>query len=274
MAAAKSLARCNAYLSSLENRDKRVRGALSAMDSALSALAFGLLAGAALPLGAAAGAFLRLPERAVAAVMAFGAGTLIAVLALVLMEDAHRRGGLLPAALGFVAGAAVYTLADMLIRRFLGRRRRAAKRAEQSGLAIAVGSLLDNIPEGLVIGIGTIGGGAASPALIAAVFASNFPEALASASRMREAGHHALFIVAVWAGIGLLCGVAAWTGFAVFQAFTEGGVALASAVAAGAIVAMLVDTLIPEAYEGAHDFSGLITAAGFLVAFALHKTTA
>jgi zinc transporter, ZIP family len=244
------------------------------LGSAATALSLGLLAGAALPLGAAAGAFLKLPQRAVAGVMAFGAGTLIAALALVLMEDAHRHGGLWPAAAGFLAGAALYTVADTLIRRVIGRRRRRAMRAEQSGLAIAFGSLIDNIPEGIVIGIGVISGGTASPALLAAVFVSNFPEALASASRMREAGHRPRFILGVWSAIGILCGLAAWAGFFAFRGASEAGIAIASAVAAGAIVAMLVDTLIPEAYEGAHDFSGLITAAGFLLAFALHKTTA
>jgi zinc transporter, ZIP family len=203
--------------------------------------------------------------------MAFGAGTLIAALALVLMEDAHRHGGLWPAAAGFLAGAGLYTIADLTLRRFLGRRRRAAKRAERSGLAIACGSFIDNIPEGVVIGIGLIGAGTPSPALIAAVFLSNFPEALASAARMRDAGHRAPFILGIWSAIGVLCGLAALAGFAVFRTFSDVGIAIASAVAAGAIVAMLVDTLIPEAYEGAHDFSGLITAAGFLLAFALHK---
>ena len=248
---------------------------MTAMDagSATTALALGLLAGAALPLGAAAGAFLRLPERAVAGVMAFGAGTLIAALALVLMEDAHRHGGLLHAAAGFVAGAVLYTVADVAIKRFLGRRRR-AKQAEQSGIAIACGSLIDNVPEGIVLGIGVIGAGGTSPALLAAVLLSNFPEALASAARMREAGHRAPFILGVWSAIGVLCGLAAWLGFLVFRTFSEQAIALASAVAAGAIVAMLVDTLIPEAYEGAHDYSGLITAGGFLLAFALHKTSA
>jgi ZIP family zinc transporter len=234
----------------------------------------GLLAGAALPLGAAAGLFLKLPQRAVAGVMAFGAGTLIAALALVLMEDARRHGGLWTAVVSFLAGAAAYTIVDTLIRLYLGRRRRRAARAEQSGLAIAAGSLIDNIPEGIVIGIGVIGAGTASPALLAAVFLSNFPEALASAARMKEAGHGAAYILGIWSAIGVLCGLAALAGFAAFRGSTEAGIAAASAVAAGAIIAMLVDTLIPEAYEGAHDYSGLITAAGFLLAFALHKTTA
>ena len=91
---------------------------------------------------------------------------------------------------------------------------------------------------------------------------------------MRDAGHRAPFILGFWSAIGVLCGLAAWAGFVVFRTFSEAGVAIASAVAAGATAAMVVDTLIPEAYEGAHDYSGLITAAGFLLAFALHKTTA
>jgi ZIP family zinc transporter len=123
--------------------------------------------------------------------MAFGAGTLIAALALVLMEDAHRHGGLWPAAAGFIAGAGLYTIADTLIKRLLGRRRGARRRAEQSGLAIACGSLIDNVPEGIVIGIGVLGEQSVSPALLAAVFLSNLPEALASSARMRDAGHRA-----------------------------------------------------------------------------------
>lgn len=205
--------------------------------------------------------------------MAFGAGTLIAALALVLMEDAHRHGGIWTASIGFLAGAAAYTLVDAVIHRFLGRRRKAAARAEQSGLAIAAGSLIDNIPEGIVIGIGAIAAGRASPALLAAVFLSNFPEALSSAARMKQAGHGAGYVLGIWSAIGVVTGLAALGGYAAFSSFTGAGIAAASAVAAGAIIAMLVDTLIPEAYEGAHDFSGLITAAGFLLAFALHKTT-
>jgi zinc transporter ZupT len=95
----------------------------------------------------------------------------------------------------------LYTIADLLIRRFLGRRRRHAKSAEQSGLAIAAGSLIDNVPEGIVIGIGAIGG-PVSPALLAAVCLSNLPEALASAARMHAAGHRAPFILGVWSAIG------------------------------------------------------------------------
>ena len=242
-----------------------------ALSPAATALSLGLLAGAALPLGATAGLWLRLPQRAVAGVMAFGAGTLIAALALVLMEDAHRYGGIWAASIGFLAGATAYTIADALIHRFLGRRRKTAH-AEQSGLAIAAGSLIDNVPEGIVIGIGAIAAGAASPALLAAVFLSNFPEALSSAVRMKQAGHGAGYVLGIWSAIGVLTGLAALAGFALFSGFSDVGIAAASAVAAGAIVAMLVDTLIPEAYEGAHDFSGLITAAGFLLAFALHKS--
>jgi ZIP family zinc transporter len=157
----------------------------------------GLLAGAALPLGALAALFLKLPQRAVAGVMAFGAGTLIAALTLVLMEDARRYGSLWAAVVSFLAGALAYTIVDTLIRRYLGRRRRHAARAEQSGLAIAAGSLIDNIPEGIVIGIAVVGAGTASPALLAAVFLSNFPEALASAARMKEAGHGAAYILGI-----------------------------------------------------------------------------
>jgi ZIP family zinc transporter len=232
----------------------------------LTALGWGLVAGAALPLGAAAGYYFKLPQRAVAGVMAFGSGTLIAALTFILMEQAHEAGGFRAAAIGFFAGALAYTAADVIIRRLGGKRHAAA----ESGLAIAAGSLIDNVPEGAVIGVGLIGG-AVNPVMLAAVFISNFPEAFAAAARMRSARWRARRVLAIWGAIGLACALASLGGYTVFSGFSAGAIALTNAVAAGAILAMIVDTLIPQAYEGAHDFSGLITALGFLLAFALHK---
>jgi ZIP family zinc transporter len=234
----------------------------------VSALAWGLAAGAALPLGAAAGYYFHLPKRAVAGVMAFGSGTLIAALSLILMQDAYESGGFGSAAAGFLAGAAAFTAADLALRRWSGKRHETAEK----GLAIAAGSLIDNVPEGAVIGIGLISG-AVNPVMLSAVFISNFPEAFASAARMRAARWSARRTLTIWIAIGGACGLASLCGYALFSASSGQAVAIANAVAAGAIVAMLADTLIPQAYEGAHDYSGLITAVGFLLAFALHKAT-
>jgi zinc transporter, ZIP family len=196
--------------------------------------------------------------------MAFGSGTLMAALSLVLMQDAYDGGGLAATAIGFLAGAAAYTAADLGIRWAGGGN-------AESGLALAAGSLIDNIPEGLVIGIGAIGG-AVSPVMLAAVFISNLPEAFASAARMCRARWSAGRVLAVWLPIGVACGLASLCGYTVFSGLSPWAIAVTQAVAAGAILAMLADTLIPQAFEGAHDYSGLIMALGFLLAFSLHQS--
>jgi ZIP family zinc transporter len=129
----------------------------------MKALLWGLVAGAALPLEAAAGVFLRLPPRAIAAILAFGGGTLIAAFSVVMMETAWDRGGIGWTAAGFLCGALAYTLADL----WLDRRSRGAG-DEGGGLSIAAGSFLDNVPESMVLGASTLAGGA-SPILLAGI---------------------------------------------------------------------------------------------------------
>ena len=236
----------------------------------MQALGWGLVAAAALPLGAIVGASFRLSPRIVAGFMAFGAGTLIAALGLVLMKQAEELGRLDYVAAGFMAGAIAYTGADVLIRRWVGGHRSRVRHTERIGLAIAAGSFIDNIPEGAVIGMG-VGTAGVNAALLVAVFASNFPEALSSAARMREGKRSPAYAIAIWSAIGCAAALAAVAGHLAFGGSNGTAIAVANSIAAGAILAMLADTVIPEAYEEAHDYSGLITALGFLAAFALHK---
>lgn len=244
------------------------------------ALVWGLVCGSALIIGAAIGYFTRLPQRLVAAVMAFGSGVLISALSLVLMEEAYERGGLDSTLAGFITGALVYTLANVALA-YAGAKHRKRSGGQQanskqsgSGLAIAVGSLLDSVPESLVIGVSMISGGKVSIVAVAAVFLSNIPEGLSSASGMKNGGRSKAYVFGIWSGIALATGVAALVGYSVFSHLSAEAVALTNAVAAGAILAMLADTMIPEAYESAHNFSGFITALGFLLAFVLSKWSA
>jgi ZIP family zinc transporter len=236
---------------------------------------WGLLSGSALVLGAALAWFARLPERLVAAVMAFGAGVLISALSFDLMDEAHRQGGFLPVATGFLAGAAAFTFANIGLAWWGARHRKRSgqHQAEEggSGLAIAVGALLDGIPESVVIGVSLLSGKGVSLVAVAAIFLSNLPEGLSSAAGMRKAGRSAAYVFGVWGGIAALSGLAALIGNVALAGVSPGVVALVTAVAAGAILAMLADTMIPEAFEAAHDYAGLVTAAGFLAAFALTK---
>jgi ZIP family zinc transporter len=246
--------------------------------TALQAALWGLLAGGALVLGAAIGWFFHVPQRLIAAVMAFGAGVLISALAFELMEEAYERGGFVATAIGFVGGALLFTIANWWLAR-QGAKHRKRSQGQQpseqqdggSGLAIAVGALLDGVPESVVIGLSMLRGGAVSMVAVIAIFLSNIPEGLSSAAGMRRAGRSAVYVFGVWGAIALTSSAAAWAGFAVFRDFPPGVIAATTAVAAGAILAMLADTMVPEAFEHTHDATGLITVLGFLAAFTLSK---
>lgn len=239
---------------------------------------WGFVAGAALLLGAAVGYWVKVPERLIAAIMAFGSGVLISALSFELMDEAFKGGGFAATAYGFLGGAAAYTGVNWILahkgakhRKRSGGQQPAEDEAGGSGTAIAVGALLDGIPESIVIGLSMLGGGVVSTVAVAAIFLSNVPEGLSSAAGMKKARRSAAYVFGIWAGIALASGVASLVGYTVFQHFSANVVAATTAVAAGAILAMLVDTMIPEAFAVAHDFAGLITVAGFLAAFALSK---
>ena len=239
---------------------------------------WGFVAGAALLVGAAAGYFLQVPKRVIAAVMAFGSGVLVSALSFDLMDEAYRRGGFDSTASGFLGGAAVYTAANWwLARQGAKHRKRSGGHqpseddAAGSGLAIAVGALLDGIPESIVIGLSLLGGEGVSLVAVIAIFLSNIPEGLSSAAGMKRAGRSAGYVFGVWGGIAAMSGLASLAGYTLFRDLSADAVAATTAVAAGAILAMLADTMIPEAFEEAHEFAGLITVCGFLCAFVLTK---
>ncbi|MEU0405479.1 ZIP family zinc transporter [Streptomyces sp. NPDC006197] len=243
---------------------------------ALAAGGWGLLAGSALLVGAAVGLFFRVPTRWTALVMAFGSGVLISAVSYDLVAEAYDRGGLAPTVLGALGGAGVYSLANMALARRGARHRKrsgAQQPSEQdqpgSGGAIALGALLDGVPESVVIGTGLLGGGSVGVATVVAVFLSNLPEGLASAAGMRQAGRGRSHVMGLWAAIALVSGLSALAGYTVLGGASETTLAAITAVAAGAILAMIADTMIPEAFENAHLLAGVTTVVGFLLAFTL-----
>lgn len=250
------------------------------MHQVVTAGLWGLVGGSALILGAAIPYLVTLPQRLIAAIMAIGSGVLISAVAFDLMDEAYAQGGFDSTAAGFVGGAAVYTLANIIVSRQGARHRKRSGSNPQekqpdaganSGLAIAIGALLDGIPESVVIGTSLISGGGVSAVMVAAVFLSNVPEGLASAAGMKRSGRSPTYVFGVWIGIALASGLAAMIGNAALAGAAPDILAAVTAVAAGAILAMLVDTMIPEATESTHDYSGMIAVVGFLAAFILTK---
>ncbi|MGW0565122.1 ZIP family metal transporter [Streptomyces sp. NPDC003016] len=248
------------------------------MSEVVQAGMWGLVAGSALLLGAVFGYGVRVPQWVVASVMAFGAGVLLSAVSFELVQEAYDQAGLVPAALGTVGGAVAYTAGNVwLARRGARHRKRSGHRQSQpsesqqagSGLALALGALLDGVPESAVIGVSLADGGAVSTVTVAAVFISNVPEGLSSSAGMRKAGRSKKYVFGIWSAIAAAGTVSAVLGYAVVGGLPTGVVAAVTAVAAGAILAMIADTMIPEAFEDAHLAIGLITVSGFLVSFAL-----
>ncbi len=239
---------------------------------------WGLVSGSALIIGALLGYFTKVPKKVIAFVMAFGSGVLISALAFDLMDEAYQRGGFDSAAIGFVSGAVIYSIANYFLnkngakhRKRSGEQQASEEENSGSGLAIAVGALLDGIPESIAIGVSMIEGGVVSTAAVIAIFLSNIPESLSSTSGMKKSGRSKKYIFGIWIGITIISGIASFCGYTIFKNFSPDVIAATVAVAAGAILAMLSDTMMPEAFEEGHDFIGVITVFGFLAAFLLTK---
>jgi ZIP family zinc transporter len=211
--------------------------------------------------------------------MAFGSGALLSALSFELMGEAYRIGGVRSTAIGFIAGAVIFSALNLLLSRCGAKHRKrsnlnnrlGAEATNYTALAIAIGALIDGIPESLVIGIGMMNNGTVSMVTVAAVFISNLPEGLSSSVGMKNNDKKLGYVLGIWGSIALICPIFSVAGYFFSQNITAGGVAMIMAVGAGAILAMLADTMIPEAFEETHNFAGLITVAGFLSAFVLDK---
>jgi zinc transporter, ZIP family len=237
----------------------------------IEALALGALAASSLVIGAIAGLSWPWPRRAVGLVLGFGAGAMISAVSFELAEDGVEIGGPGSVAVGLTAGALTYYVADGFVERGHGAYRGAMQRRSESsdpGSALALGAFLDGVPEQLVLGIGLAAGEGVSVGLLAAIFVSNLPEAVGSASEMRDQGRRDDTIVRLWILVATVCTLATLAGYGIGDTASgelEGGV---NGFAAGALLVMLTDSMIPEARKGGRA-TGLVSALGFAVAAAL-----
>lgn len=241
----------------------------------LTALLWGAASASSLLLGALLGVVRSWPERLVGAVLAFGGGALVASISFELAEEAFDRSGPLPLALGLGLGAVVYFVADRAVSGgFSGLHRHHAagaptRRRAAGGTALAMGAFLDGIPEQAVLGMGVAETGRVGAALLVAIWVSNLPESIGSAADMRAAGRTRGQVLLLWLGVAVVCSLATVVGYLVTDLVGQSGQGAVNGFAAGALLVMLVDTLVPEAREKTGPVAGLVTVLGFATAAGL-----
>ena len=238
-----------------------------------SAFGWGLLAGSSLLIGAAVALRFRIGLRAIGLIMGFGAGVLISAVSFDLVEEAAAKSSGTGWAIGgLFAGCAVFFGGDRLIDRFGGGERKDAAGAQADGspLSIVLGTVLDGIPESAVIGLTIFEGGAVGAAYLSAVFISNLPEAISATSGLRASGWKNSRILWMWTAIALISGLASVAGYGLFQNSSPDVVAFVLTFAAGAILTMLANTMMPEAFEHGGKLVGVATTLGFAVAYSIH----
>jgi ZIP family zinc transporter len=251
-------------------------------------LLFAVIASSPLVLGAYLGSRFTFPERLLAAVLAFAAGALITALTFELFEESYEKGGAVRAAVGLAVGAVVFTGASVLLDRYVAqddddgdgstkldkdaatteRTSSAAAGSGSAGLALLAAVTLDGVPENVALGISLESTGG-SLALLAAIFASNLPESLVGAASMRAQGRSTSYAVLLWSGAAVLLTGAVLLGAGPLSGLSDETISLPLAFAAGAVIASLADTLMPEAYEQGGPLVALSTALGFVLSFLL-----
>jgi ZIP family zinc transporter len=220
----------------------------------------GLLSGLSLVVGSLVAWFVKVPREVVALVMAFGAGVLISALAFDLVDEAAASGGVVPTLGGFVAGAVVYVVLDQILEHGGFRRKHHGKSGGGggTGVGIALGALLDGVPETAVQGLSLTGGGALSIGM-------------SSTADLKENGRSARYVFGLWTSIAVICALSSLGGYALLGGLPESGQSVVMAFAAGAILAMICDTMIPEAFRKAQALTGLVTVLGFVASYAVHQ---
>ena len=235
------------------------------------ALFYGALGASSLVVGAVLATWLRPSHKVIGLILAFGAGALISAVAFELVSDPLDDGRARELGIGMGLGALAFFFGDLLIDRSGGSDRRKMKRDEGEGnaLALFLGVLLDGIPESFILGMTILTEGEVGWAFLAAVFVSNLPEGMATTSGFRRAGWPVRKINFLWLSVVAVSALSAGLGYKLFESVSGVTGVYVSGFAAGSLLTMLADTMMPEAYEEAGNFAGLMTVLGFAVAVAI-----
>jgi ZIP family zinc transporter len=230
-----------------------------------AALGWGALAASSLVIGGLLGAGRAWPGRLIGLVLAFGAGALISAVSFDLAEEGAQVGGPGTVAVGLAAGALTYFGLDTLLETRTG----SGGNDAGAGVALALGALLDGIPEQLVLGIGIAAGEGVGVGLLVAIFVSNLPEAIGASNDLVAAGRSRRAVRLLWVVVAAVCTLATVVGFAIADSTSGDLRAAINGFAAGALLVMLIDSMIPEGARKAKRPAGLATVLGFAVAAGL-----
>lgn len=233
---------------------------------------WGAVSGSAVLLGSLAAMIFSIPKKVIGWIMAFGTGVLIGAASYELLGDAVHEGGIFASSIGFVAGASIFTLLDLLVsRKGASDRKRSGKQAaENAGLAIFIGTVMDAIPESIMIGASLLEQNTVSFLLVIAIFVSNIPEGLSSTAGLRKSGYSRLKISVMWVSVLVIATLSSWSGYFFLKDASAAFMSGISGFAGGGIIAMIASTMMPEAYEESGPVTGLITALGLLASLVLH----
>ena len=237
------------------------------------ALLWGGVASSSLIIGGLIALWVRMAPLLLGLIMAFGAGVLISAVAYELVQEGFETSGGDGLALGLTLGSLTFFAGDALIDRLGGsdRKRSRGQQASGTALAIVLGIVLDGIPESTTLGLTVLTGGGVSVAMLAAVFLSNLPEAIAATVGLRASGWPARRIIGLWVLVTVVSAIAALLGYVLLDGASPRTIAFVLAFAAGAILTMLADTMMPEAFENGGRYVGLATTGGFGLAFAISE---
>jgi ZIP family zinc transporter len=227
---------------------------------------WGFIAASSLILGGLLTFWFKLKSRVVGLIMAFGAGVLISAVAFELVREALvSTGASAHTAFGLLAGGLAFFGGNFFIGRMGGHSRKkiGASHKTESGLPILLGIVLDGIPESIVIGVGLLNGGILGLSFLLAVFLSNVPESIAATAGLLSGGWSKFKILGLWVLVTLVCGLAALAGYILFKDASASSIAFIQTFACGAILVMLADTMMPEAFEHGGQLAGIVTLIGF-----------
>ena len=223
----------------------------------LEAFGLGLLGASSLLLAGLFACWVNVPARIVGILAGFGAGALIAAISFDLVAEAEDALSLWQFALWMLIGVAVFLVADKIVDTRFGAA------GVGGAMGIVVGSVVDGVPESVIFGIQVGTAFPISLSFMAAVFISNIPQSIAPSADLSAAGWSARRVGMLWFWVVLACGLAAALGFLVTDLTSEAQGGRAAALAAGGLLAMLTNSLMPFAFERGGALAGAATAVGF-----------